>query len=102
MSGIDEQDVIPCGCRYFAFWVIFDDDTVIGYLNPDDWVKRNHARAVNKTESARLVSKEAFVNGIVTFQCSSCGKLIKRDHSMFDSLHRSVVTRWDIHNVRNR
>lgn len=101
MSGIDEQDVLACDCKRYAYWTIFGNDGVIGYLNPDIWVKRHHARAVNKVEKARLLSKESFVNDVVAFRCSSCEKMIRKSHSMFDSLHRSVVTRWNVNNVRH-
>lgn len=102
MSGIDEQDVPPCDCKRFVFWLIFDVDGVIGYLNPDDWVKRNLARAVNRIEETRMLSKDVFVNSIASFRCSFCDRLIKKGCDVFDNLHRSVITRWDIRNVRGR
>jgi len=102
MSGVDEQDIIPCKCGHFAYWVIHNDIGVIGYLNPDIWVKKSHARAVNRTERSRMLSKEDFVNSVISFRCVICAEKINKGCSTFDSLCCSITARWDVHNVRDR
>jgi len=96
MSGIDEQDVMPCGCGGFQYWTINDKILRLGYLNPDAWMESDFIRSINKAIHVKSISKDKFIAKIAYFHCHSCGKLVKRGHGIFERLCSDVRTRWNM------
>jgi len=96
MSGLDEQDVVPCECKKFDFWFICDNKIMImGYLHSNTWMEINRTRAVSKWMEYQGLSKEDFLNKIASFHCSDCNRTIKKGCATFERLYRNVRTRWD-------
>lgn len=97
MSGMDEQDVVLCGCMDFEFWTICDAGIrIIGYIHSDACMKRQRIKSVIRWMNAKELSKKSFVERIASFYCYNCGRTVKKGCDTFERLCRNIISRWDV------